>query len=229
MNNQTAITRLFSLVSKEAKKQFKQRKAWYLEQANQCTDIESLKKLSLEKGYIGKRDAAKLTTKKQVISFSVASIQAEIGRTMAKQQKHIEAVLSSPDFSSIRISVEWKTSRTWGANPTAEICVIGQGRYYGKASGCGYDKLSTSVAEALNQSNSVLKALYLAKAKKPNKTNRDLFGYGSGYGVLPSFEGGVGVSCYPSIFKAAGFKFTTTGSGKMFDSFYVEPLKASKN
>ena len=49
----------------------------------------------------------------------------------------------------------------------------------------------------------------------------ELFGYGAGYGILPYFEGGVGVSCYPKIFEKIGFNFRQTGNGKMYDSFEV--------
>ena len=31
-------------------------------------------------------------------------------------------------------------------------------------------------------------------------------GYGSGYGVIPKFESGVGVSCHERILKRLGFK-----------------------
>ena len=50
----------------------------------------------------------------------------------------------------------------------------------------------------------ILKLLYTFKNKKmtAKKTNsRDLLGYGSGYGVLPYFEGGVGASSLMNIFK----------------------------
>jgi len=53
---------------------------------------------------------------------------------------------------------------------------------------------------------------------------REIFGYGSGYRVLPYFEGGVGVSCYPEIFKKIGFNFRQTASGKHFDAFEVTPI-----
>ena len=41
-------------------------------------------------------------------------------------------------------------------------------------------------------------------AKKTN--SHDLLGYGSGYGVLPYFEGGVGVSSLLYIFKKLVYK-----------------------
>lgn len=53
----------------------------------------------------------------------------------------------------IAIDVNWKKSRTWGHNPTAEVwaTLSGVRSDYGTghASGCGYDKRSTAVCSAL--------------------------------------------------------------------------------
>lgn len=136
----------------------------------------------------------------------------------------------------VRVDVNWCKSATWGANPTAEawITFINASGYreteYLKShsvSGCGYDKESTAVAEALNQSE-VLKANLYAYANRPmnkNKTLNEIFGYGSGYGILPRFEGGVGSNCYTSIFAKLKLNFRKTASGKMFDQFRSEVTK----
>ena len=41
-------------------------------------------------------------------------------------------------------------------------------------------------------------------------------GYGSGYGAIPYFEGGVGVSCFWSILEKAGFHKTADNGGKHY-------------
>jgi len=137
----------------------------------------------------------------------------------------LQTIEKAGDIESVTVSVEWKPSRMWGNNPTAE------GRFYGSdgfnsyksgsISGCGFDKGSTAVADVLNQSNALLKALYMVKEQNINTINRDLFGYGSGYGIKPYFEGGVGVSCYNAIFNKIGFNFNCTASGKRFDVYSV--------
>ena len=120
----------------------------------------------------------------------------------------------------------------WGANPNAECWYSykdAEGNHRsgyvtsGSIGGCGYDKGSTAVAMCLNQINEVLKPLYVIKNNvvPMEQQNRDIFGYGSGYGILPSIEGGVGVSCYPKIFKSIGYKFTTQASGKTFDVYTI--------
>jgi hypothetical protein len=64
--------------------------------------------------------------------------------------------------------------------------------------------------------------MYLLKdVASTGVSNHNLFGYGSGYGLTPSIEGGVGVSCYPGIFDKLGYKFETIASGKTFDVFAI--------
>jgi len=139
-------------------------------------------------------------------------------------------------ITEIKIVVEWSKSATWGANPNAEIWVYfinkaghRDSEYFksGSIGGCGYDKLSTAISKALNQSN-VLKAnLYNVanKAKNLKLSNHNIFGYGSGYGVLPSFEGGCGVSVYKDIFNTIGLDFKSVAGGKNFDVYIVSNIK----
>lgn len=157
-------------------------------------------------------------------------------KAIERQAKHVDAVSKSGVLIDAKINVEWTKSRTWGANPSAECWYSYEldGRTHsgyvksGSVSGCGYDKLSTAVAYCLNQINEVLKPMYLAKdkanfasAKSQGEANQSIFGYGSGYGILPSIEGGVGVSCYDRIFNAIGYEFKSLTSGKMFDSYII--------
>lgn len=133
----------------------------------------------------------------------------------------------------IKIQTEWKKSPTWGANPSTEIWVsfvnskgYRDTEYFksGAVTGCGFDKLSTSISNALNQSE-VLKAnLYNVanKGKNQKLTNAQIFGYGSGYGILPYFGEGCGVSIYRDIFNAIGLKFESVASGKNFDIHIVK-------
>lgn len=126
------------------------------------------------------------------------------------------------DIETLTINVEWKRSQMWGMNPTAEAYVNGIGYVSSGSIGkCGYDKQSTAVAKVLNQVPQFIKKLYELKENNVETKNRDLFGYGSGYGVLPSFEGGVGVSCYNSIFNAIGYEFKTILHGKTFEVYQI--------
>lgn len=156
--------------------------------------------------------------RKKAVELATARAWKEIDEQERKQLEKLRTAENAPDLKYIYISVEWTKSRTWGAIPHAEIRT-NNGIYTGTASGCGYDKESAAIAEALNQSPEIMKLLYNIKEKHPAKAHRELFGYGSGYGILPYFEGGVGVSCFESILNKCGFILTACNSGKMFDCY----------
>jgi hypothetical protein len=181
-------------------------------------------------------------TLKEVKAYLIERKQAKIYKEIEKEVNEIKEVFTAGKLVSIKISVEWKKSQMWGANPTAEAWMTfinkegSQDSKYVKTvpvSGCGYDKLSTAVANVLNQFNEVLKPMYVKKNALINHTqlteagrgNHKIFGYGSGYGILPYLEGGVGVSCYPRIFESIGYKFESVASGKSFDVFQITKIK----
>ena len=88
----------------------------------------------------------------------------------------------------------------------------------------GYDKESAAIADALNQDAAVMRELYnlAEQALAVNVKYRDFIGYGSGYNVVPYFEGGVGVSCFWAIFEKMGFVVRSAGSGRAFDCWVLE-------
>lgn len=110
---------------------------------------------------------------------------------------------------SFVIWVDWKKSRTWGANPHTELIVNGD-TYRGKATGCGYDKESAAIAEVLNLCPGTLKILYEVKdaalAGDANISNENAIGYGAGYGALPYYKGGVGVNTIVAILEKCGYE-----------------------
>ena len=116
----------------------------------------------------------------------------------------------------INISVEWHRSAMWGYNPSAAVAADYR-RTYGKASGCGYDKESAAVASALNANHEVMKIIY----KYVDEGGTLPYG-ASVWAGLPSFDGGVGVGCYRSIFEACGYEWRTVASGKLFNCYTIE-------
>ncbi len=172
-------------------------------------------------------------SREKAVELATARALKELDKDTAAKLAKLDRVANAPDLTYISISVDWVRSRTWGYNPTAEINAAGEW-HTGKASGCGYDKESAAIASALNQSDSVLKVLYTLKeeglrAGKSDKSktascgrsNGDICGYGAGYGAIPYFEGGVGASCFWSIFKKCGFS-THSHHGKHSDCYTVE-------
>ena len=159
--------------------------------------------------------------------LAIKRMNKEIEKEIEKKLAHLEAVANAPEVDYITVNVEYKRSPVWGYNPSVKIITNREsGLFTGYASGCGYDKESAAVAEAFNKSLGIMKVLYTLKEKAleagesdesntacTGHDNRNCIGYGAGYSVIPYFEGGVGVSCFWSILKKAGFD-TSCNYGK---------------
>ena len=156
-------------------------------------------------------------TREKAIEKATRRAQRETDKSTAAGLAKLDAAEVAPDLDYINIDVEWVRSSTWGYNPRVDVCA--DIRTYGRAGGCGYDKESAAVAEAFNDNPAILKILYQIKENGlragesdadpvacSGRDNRNICGYGSGYSVIPYFEGGVGVSCFWSILKKAGFE-----------------------
>lgn len=157
-------------------------------------------------------------TREQAVSYATARKHKAIDKETAAGLKRLEQVAAAgmPDY--IRTVVWW--TRNYSAR-----CESFGGRDVttGHAGGYGYDKESACVADAWNKNPAMLNILYTLKenglaAGKSDKSktactgrdNRDIIGYGSGYSVLPYYEGGVGFTCFEHILKKAGYTMDGT-------------------
>lgn len=166
---------------------------------------------------------------------SVAEMKAYlIKRAIKAEAKELDAIegkvkglhlFSAPSKKSeYVIEVDWNRSASWGLCPKASCYVSGVGFVKSeRISGCGYCKLSTAVAQILNQIPQLKANMARIKNQKKNidRKNDDIFGYGSGYGIIPNIEGGVGVECYPDILESVGGKFERLASTDTYDAFRV--------
>lgn len=164
---------------------------------------------------------------KDLADYLAARIYKQTEKKMEDKNKRFETVGTAEKIiTNITISVEWTKNRTWGNCPKAEVRVCFTDNTCdnyesARITGCGYDKESTAIAQALNQCNELLNLMYALKDANHEKKNNDIFGYGSGYGINPYFEGGVGTSCYPKIFDVLGFNMQHLSGGKTFDTWQV--------
>jgi len=173
------------------------------------------------------KDISKMSLE-ELRAYLIKRKEAREKRRLNNELGEIVRIWNASELKSCTISVEWCKSRMWGMNPRAiaESVTTGHSGYSssGSIGGCGYDKLSTAVADAINPMDEVLKPLYQLRDTDVNTPLRELLGYGSGHDVLPYLEGGVGVSCYPRIFEKVGYKFSTVASGRTYDVFKIEKL-----
>lgn len=168
--------------------------------------------------------------RKTAVSKALERARKQREKKHAARLEQLQAVAEAPDLHIVKIFISWNRSNTWGHNPRCEARIrtaSGWEYFTGTASGCGYDKESTAAANALNQSPSVLKMLYTRKEKarcrigtEPNDPNGNYIAYGAGYGILPYFEGGVGMSSFRNVFEACGFRLDHESHGDAYD-FYV--------
>lgn len=184
-------------------------------------------------------------SREKVVELTIKRMEKQRDKETAAKLEQLEKAAAAPDLDSVSISVEWKHSHTWGYNPTATVTIYAGGhweQYSGTASGCGYDKRTAAVGSALNQSDSIKKMLYAAKEKAletmtaeqiaatqkgyVSESNRDFIHYGAGYGVLPYFEGGVGMNSFRGVFEACGYKCTVDNGTKRTDFYYFERKEA---
>lgn len=155
-------------------------------------------------------------TPEQVEKKIRAALAKKKAGALAREMAKIEAAKAAPDTLNNTLIIrleshkgymgwQWKGSDNFG----------NEGRYTG---GYGYDKHSTALAEILNMSPEILKRLYKAEDKRlgmgkvlsdrEDNSRREVIGYGSGYGVVPYFEGGVGASCHVQILERLGYTVT---------------------
>lgn len=155
-------------------------------------------------------------------------IPAEISAKMKAKAARIEVALMNKRLDKltaaeavelpdgVSISVEWKKSRTWGANPHATVYAATT-TTTGSASGCGYDKQSTAIAAAFNANPEVMAIIYSAveSGVKPEYSVSDSVG-------LPYFDVGCGVECFYEVFANCGYQFKRTAGGRTFDCYAIE-------
>jgi hypothetical protein len=177
-------------------------------------------------------------TREKAIECAVKRAEREAMKAHAAGLAKVESAENAADIISIEIDVTWTRSRTWGANPAAEITTRsenGYNRHTGTASGCGYDKLTAAVGSALNRSPEALKMLYTVQEKAfaemdenarraykaQNESNRDTVHYGAGYGVLPYFEDGTGWCSFAGVFEKCGYTVAHSHSTKHSDYYFI--------
>jgi len=142
----------------------------------------------------------------------------EKAKQLKKEAAQIESEKNQKPVKSITITIEWRKSRTWGANPHCEAAVSFQDGTFEHSpaytcSGCGYDKESTVIADVFN--NYLKYKLYDPKLVKKSDPPY-------GFRIKENwkcYNGGVSTSCYYDISRFIGGKFESVASGKTFDVF----------
>ena len=152
-------------------------------------------------------------THEQAIDYATKRLQNSVEKEYKTKAWQLAKAESETTPGQIVVVVEWVKSATWGRNPKA-TARTNRHEGVGRASGCGYDKHSAAVAEALNECPDIQKLLFdYMEAQPLDASNRATLGYGSGYGALPYFEGGCGLSYIVAILAKLGYAYQFAGTG----------------
>jgi glycosyltransferase involved in cell wall biosynthesis len=143
----------------------------------------------------------------------------KLANMITKEDEKIFNEVNQKEVDAIEIHIEWKKSQTWGNVPHAEAIIRykdGTLKYSKKytATGCGYDKQSSVVADIFNDYLKYKLYQVDSTTKKPYGVSIDKFKY---------YDGGVGINCYIGISKYIGGEFETIISNNKTDVFrYID-------
>lgn len=169
-------------------------------------------------------------TYNELVEYTSQRIKRKYEKILQSDIELLEQIAQVKRPEEITIHVNWVKNTYWGNNPHAEI-TDDKKRYFGSASGCGYDKRTAAIADAANQSLQILKILCNKKELelKKGKTgkNGDIIGYGSGYSAIPKLEGGVGISSFRNIFENCGYEWNDY-SGERYDMYIITEKEEGK-
>lgn len=172
----------------------------------------------------------KWITRRELVEYTSKRIKRKCEKMLCSDLELLEQIAKTERPEKFTIHVEWVKNPYWGNNPHAEVITKNE-KYFGSASGCGYDKQTTAIAEAANQSLQILKILCSKKELELRKgktgKNRDIIGYGSGSYAIPKLEGGVGISSFKNIFESCGYEWNDY-SGESYDMYIITKREDQK-
>lgn len=165
----------------------------------------------------------KRITYNELVEYTSERIKKKYRKKVQTELELLKQIAKEETPKEVTIYVNWVKNPYWGNNPHAEV-TDDKRRYFGSASGCGYDKRTAAIAEAANQSLQILRILCDKKELELQKgktgENDDIIGYGSGYSAIPELEGGVGVSSFRKIFENCGYNWNDY-SGEKYDMYII--------
>ena len=130
--------------------------------------------------------------------------RARLRQDRREDLKTIETASTAGAVVWCRIEVEWKKSRTWGNCPRVRLeCGDGSRVWYssGYASGCGYDKESAAVCDAVRDCPPLVRLL-IENAGRIRKYRGGVYGVSRGEKTFPRWSfSGCGMSSFLGVFR----------------------------
>lgn len=223
---------MFELIRQQLEKEYQGYKGNTIKYLTSCENDDSLKRHSTVTRWEQYKNG--VIDRESAIKYAITRIEKDYNKKLNKEIDFLNRISTASDVENVSIFVQWHKSRTWGMNPTAEIEIeTTTGKIYratGTASGCGYDKLTAAIGSALNEIDSIRKMLCdrkeialnngVTSGDKINPDNSAYIHYGAGYGAIPYFEGGVGMSSFEGVFNVCGLTLKHQNSSKTTNYYY---------
>lgn len=149
---------------------------------------------------------------------NLSSLQKK--NTIVRENNTIKDIVNSKKVKSMQLYTTWKKSKTWGSVPhlKAEIIYTDGTRSESNYSttGCGYDKLSTVVADCMND--------YLRyKLFEVSKYRAKKSPYGTTINnIYKCYNNGVGMNSLKEVIKFIGGKIIIDESSNSSDFLLIE-------
>lgn len=169
------------------------------------------------------RDIKTRLLKKDNTNYQEIIINHYINYVNEKINNYVELLQDEtiPELKNIYVSVIWVKNNTWGMNPQATAYINNILCGCGRASGCGYDKLSAAVDSAIYNNKTFRKAIIKRSLKAIIKNEALPYGvYADSCGIYASFNG-CGISTFRNICEWLGLKNFTHNETKTSDFITV--------
>jgi len=135
----------------------------------------------------------KIHTGKKTVNDFLPKLIKKVDTKKFFQVQNIFAL--EDNIESFTLDLEKKNHKLWGTVYKAHLELKTKKGYTqtydsGFSKGCGYDKKSFVIANALNQCELLLKEIYTIKENNFEKSNQELFGLGNADEIIPFFSRG---------------------------------------
>lgn len=157
----------------------------------------------------------------------IAAELRRLDRAEAKKIAELDRIATAPAVRCISIRTDWVRNSTCGNNPHTVAAIFTDtdaARYFGRASGCGYDKYSAAVTQALNACDSVRRLII----ENYNKLNKEMEHNGCYiyFDIIPSLAtSGSGINAVKRVLTACGLTVRSEYNGKKEDFLEFSNLK----
>lgn len=158
-------------------------------------------------------------TREKAFQFAEKRMERKVFKELVREENRLKSIKNTRLPNKIACRVDYHKNP---AVIVAAVYVDDNRPLFGRVRGYGYAAETVAIADCLNRSNAALAILVHAKenaiqtgltdlsvTSSTGRSNEKCVGYGAGYGVVPSFEGGTGRGALVELFTKNGYDVRT--------------------